>query len=218
GEISELGEIRPLLDILASTDRRRLLLVANQISGAALTTLVLNHQRQQIQVVAATLRRAGEHNRQDFADLALLTGSRLLLAETGDQLQWIAPAALGAVQYVKAASGMLIVSNRRDNPALREHITALRQQLARVVVDREDERAALRQRIGRLSGSVAALKIGAPTRSEAKRLCQKAEQGIHALAGALCGGVVPGGGVAYLNCIPTLRQLQLSGDATYGAA
>jgi chaperonin GroEL len=218
GEISELDEIRPLLDILASTGRRRLLLVANKISGSALTTLVLNHQRQQIQVVAATLRRAGEHNRQDFADLALLTGARLLALETGDRLQAITPAALGTVQYVKASANMLIVSGRRDNPALREHITALRQQLARVVVDREDERAALRQRIGRLSGSVATLKIGAPTRSEAALLCQKAEQGIHVLAGALRDGVVLGGGVAYLNCIPALRQLRLSGDATYGAA
>src|SRR5262249_62143276 len=93
-------------------------------------------------------------------------------------------------------------------------MTASRQQLARVVVDREDERAALRQRIGRLSGSVATLKIGAPTRSEAKRLCQKAEQGIHALAGALGGGGVPGGGGRHLNCLATLPQPPVGGTST----
>jgi chaperonin GroEL len=217
GEISELEDIRPLLDILANTERRRLLLVANKISGAALATLVLNHQRKQIQVVAATLRRPGEQNQQDFADLAILTGARCLAPETGDQIRAITPAALGTVQFVKTTPDMLIVSNRRDNPALREHITALRQQLARAV-DGEDERAELRQRIGRLSGSVATLKIGAPTRSEAAVLRQKAEQGIHALAGTMSDGVVPGGGVAYLNCIPALEQLRLRGDAIYGAA
>jgi chaperonin GroEL len=217
GEICDLDDIRPLLDILASTERRRLLLVANKISGAALATLVLNHQREQIQVVAATLRRPGEYNQQDFADLAMLTGARLLAPEIGDRIRAITPAALGTVQFVKATTDMLIVSDRRDNPSLREHITALRQQLA-CAVDSEDERAALRQRIGRLSGSVATLKIGAQTRSEAAVLRQKAEQGIHALVGATRDGVVLGGGVAYLNCISALEQLRLTGDAAQGAA
>src|SRR5262249_35788733 len=163
------------------------------------------------QVVAATLRRAGERNHQDFADLAALTGARLLAAETGDQLRAITSAALGSAQYIKAAANMLLVSDRRDNPGLREDITALLGPLAHRAVDGEDERAELRKRIGRLSGSLATLKIGAPTRSEAAVLRQKAEQGAHALAGALRDGVVPGGGVGYLDCVPALKQLQLNG-------
>src|SRR5205085_2180560 len=109
-----------------------------------------------------------------FADLAVLTGARALAPETGDRLKSISAADVGIAQYVKATADRLIVSGRGDRPALREHIAALRQQLARVVVDREGERDEIRARIGRMSGNVATLKIGAPTRSEAAILQQKA--------------------------------------------
>ena len=218
GEISDLDDIRPLLDMLASTDRRRLLLVANTIRGDALSALVLNHQRRQLEVVAATLYRAGEHNREDFIDLAMLTGARVLAPETGDRLAAITAADMGSAQYVKVTVDRLVVSDRNDKPALREHIAALQQQLARLVVADEDQRNALHARIGRLSGNVAALKIGAATGSEAALLRQKAEHGLRALASAHAHGVVPGGGVAYLNCIPAVREVGLTGDAGFGAA
>lgn len=217
GDIGDLDAVRPLLEILATTERR-LLLVANRIDGSALTTLVLNHERKQIQLVAATLYRAGELNRHDFEDLALLTSARLLSPETGDRLQTIKPADLGTARYVRLAADRLIVSERGDSPAARAHMSALRQQLARIVVDREDDRAEIRLRIGRLSGAVATLKVGAPTRTEGAMLQQKAEEGIRALDLAMRDGVVPGGGLAYLRCIPVVRQLCLAGDAWVGAA
>lgn len=217
GEISDLDEIRPLLETLVSTDRRRLLLVANRISGTALNTLVLNHQRKQIQLVGATCYRVGQENHHDFEDLAILTGARLFDPAIGDRLRTITPADLGTVRYVRATRDRLIVSEHSERPALREHIAALRQHLAQVLVDSDDERIEIRQRIGRLSGRVAILKVGAATRFEATTLLQKAEQGVRAVGSAMHNGVAPGGGVAYLDCIPAVRGLHLSGDARYGA-
>jgi chaperonin GroEL len=107
--------------------------------------------------------------------------------------------------------------NRRDADTLRDHIAVLRSRVALEHAGDTAELAELRQRIGRLSGGVATLKIGAATAAETSLLRQRAEQGIGAIAGAFRDGIVPGGGVALLACSVAAGDTVLQGDASYGA-
>jgi chaperonin GroEL len=218
GDVASLDDIRPLLEAAAGQQPPRLLLVANNIASDALAALVFNHQRGSLRAVAATMRRPGELGRFDYADLAALTGARVLDPAAGDRLGAIRPEDLGRAERVKAGATSLTVANRRDGEVLRAYVAALRAQIASGVARDEFERAEFRQRIGRLSGGVATLKVGAATKAEATLLKARAEQGIGALSGALRGGVVPGGGVALLACAAAAEAARPAGDSGYGAA
>lgn len=216
GEVRTLDDVRPLLDSLPE-DGRRLLLVANRVEGDALAALVHNQQRGALRVVAATMRQAGEANRDDYADLAALTGARVLLPEAGETLRSIRPPDLGRARRASCAATTLDVTGGRETPELREHLAALRRRAASIEVDRDGTRSALRARVGRLLGGSAVLKLGAATKAETALLCQRAERATQALATALRAGVVPGGGAAYLACLPAVRALALPGDQAQGA-
>jgi chaperonin GroEL len=217
GDVETLNDIVPLLEILGEHGHTNVLLVANKIAGDALTTLVQNHQRGRLQVIAATMRRPGDLNRADFADLGALTGARVLDPALGESLRSITLADLGHSERVKASSTALTIMNRRDAEALRTHIATLRARIS--AGNPEDaERIELRQRIGRLSGGVATLKIGATTAAAAAVLQQRAAQGSSAIASALRDGIVMGGGVALLDCVDVAKQACIQGEAAYGAS
>jgi chaperonin GroEL len=218
GPVREIADIRPLLELVLATERPRLLLVAQEIGGEALTTLVLNHQRKQLHVVAAELRGSDQRRQEEFADLAALTGARPLVANLGDRLRDIQAEALGQVRRAEATTEELIVSGRRDAAAVRERIASLRAQLDALPPGDDDQLKELRVRLGRLAGGAATLKIGAYTAVERAALRARAEQGIRALSSALREGALPGGGGAYLNCIPALHALEAPGEAAYGVA
>ena len=218
GDVETLNEVRPLLEILGEHGHTQLLLVANRIAGDALSALVQNHQRGRLRVVAATMRRPGELNRADFADLGALTGARVLDPALGETLRSIGAADLGSSERVKADVTALTVMNRRDAAPLRTHIAALRAQIAAGYAGDDAERTELRQRIGRLSGGVATLKIGAATAVETTVLRQRAAQGIGAITSALRDGLAPGGGVALLACAAAAAGARVQGEAAYGAS
>lgn len=218
GTLETVADVQPLLEALLRAGQSRLLLVAYQISGAALTTLVVNHQRQQLRVVAVELRQAGQRRADDLADLAALTGARLLSAELGQSPRQLGLADLGHAQRVEISGESLLVVGPFGQPGRTSEIAALRARHAHLPAEQDDERAALRTRIARLVGTTATLKLGATTKLERALLRQHAEQGLRVLRGALGSGAVPGGGLAYLQCIPTVRQLELPGDQAYGAA
>ena len=218
GALREIDDILPLLELVLNSERKRLLLVAQEIGGAALATLVLNHQRKQLQVIAVELRRGEPRRLDDFADLAALTGARLFSAELGEHLRDIDAASLGLARRAEATGDELIVSGRRGAAAVRERIAELRARLDTLPPGDEDEGKELRTRLGRLAGGAATLKIGAYTAVERAALRGRAEQGVRALASALRDGALPGGGVAYLNSIPALRGLDAPGEASYGVA
>lgn len=218
GPLREIDDIRPLLELVLSSERKRLLLVAQEISGAALATLVLNHQRKQLQLMAVELRRGEPRRLDDFADLAVLTGARLFSADLGEHLRDITPESLGLARRAEATGEELIVSGRRDAAAVRQRIAELRARLDALPPGDENEGKELRTRLGRLAGGAATLKIGAYTAIERAALRARAEQAIRALSSALREGALPGGGVAYLNCIPALHALDAPGEVAYGVA
>ncbi|NOK58451.1 MAG: hypothetical protein GFH27_549279n257 [Chloroflexi bacterium AL-W] len=216
GEVQKASEVQPLLELLVKHEQRRLLFVAHAIRDTALTTLVTNHQREHMQIVAVELRRAGQQRLDDFADMAALTGALVLTTAAGDRLERITPHALGRMRRVYATPQEMVVSGQRDRLRHNAQINQLRNRLAACSPESTVERNELHMRIGRLSGGVATLKIGALHKIERADLRRKAEQGMQTLASALRDGIVPGGGVAYLKCIPTVEALALAGDAAYG--
>jgi chaperonin GroEL len=216
GRVSDVEEVQPLLDIAAGVQPARLLLAAQEISGPALNALVAVHRQGKLKIIAAALARAGEPARADFKDLALLAGAQLLLPEAGRPLRSILASDLGRARRVEAGpEDLFVVSGRGSPEAVRQQIEALVQQ-AGEGTDEADERDEVRQRLARLAGSAAVLKIGAATDAERALLHQASEKGIRALVAAAAEGVVPGGGIAYLHCIPAVRQVAAPGDERLG--
>jgi chaperonin GroEL len=206
----------PLLNIVAQTEWRQVALIAKEISGTALMTLVLNHQQGQFKILAAELRENEAKRANDFQDLAVLTGATLLSPETGRTLAKIEPSDLGAAPRVEAdAEELIVVAGEGDPAAMKQHADALRARIETLPED-DEEAENLRFRLARLNGQIAKLMIGAPTETERAVIHQQAEKAIRALPLALREGIVPGGGVAFLNCIPAVRALAGEGDEKHG--
>ncbi|HEX9439893.1 MAG TPA: TCP-1/cpn60 chaperonin family protein [Roseiflexaceae bacterium] len=214
GTVQSLEELRLLLEQVAQSDRRRLLLVAQNFGEPALTTLVINHQRGLAQIAAVELREAGERRRRDFEDLAALTGARLLAADRGDRLRDVASESLGRVRRAEATDRDLAIYGTRNSGHVRARVAALRTHLA-VAAD-EAEQSELRARLGRMANGTAILKIGAASTPERELLGARAEQCVRALPLALRDGVVAGGGSAYLFAADALGGLEASGAERLG--
>jgi chaperonin GroEL len=214
GSVQSLDQVRPLLEQVAQSDRRRLLLAAHDFADPALTTLVVNHQRGLVQVVAVELREAGVRRRQDFEDLAALTGARHLAADCGDRLRDVTVEALGRVHRAEATDRDLSVSGTRSSALVRAQVAALRARLA--AAEDETERSALRVRLGRMVNGTAILKIGAASDPERHVLRQRAEQCIRALPLAMCEGVAPGGGTAFLRAADAIAGSAVRGAEDFG--
>lgn len=217
GSVSSVDDVAPLLNIVAQTEWHQVALIAKEISGTALMTLVLNHQRGNL-ILAAELREKESKRLNDFDDLAVLTGARVLSPDTGDALANIEPSDLGAAPRVEAdADELIVVAGEGDPDAVKQRADALRARIE-TLAETDDEMRDLRFRLARLNGQIAKLMIGAHTEAERNVIHQQAEKAIRALPLALREGVVPGGGVAFLNCIPAVRALDARGDEKYGVA
>jgi chaperonin GroEL len=216
GEVKILEDVRSLLEIVTNTQWRQVALIANEISGAALTTLVVNHRQGKLKIIAAELRERGSKGQNDFEDLATLTGATVLSPEAGRHLHSIEPSDLGAAPRVEAdADELIVVGGEGDPEAIRKQVARLRARVETPKLD-DEELKDLRFRLARLNGQIAKLMIGANTEAERAVIRQQAEKAIRALPVALREGVVPGGGVAYLNCISAVLALQANGDEAYG--
>jgi chaperonin GroEL len=216
GEVSTLDEVMPLLKIVAATEWHQVALIAKEISGTALTTLVLNHQQGKLKILAAELREVETKRRADFDDLAVLTGATVLSPELGQPLAKIEPSDLGAAPRVEAdAEELIVVAGEGDPAAMKQHADALRARIE-TLPETDEELSDLRFRLARLNGQIAKLMIGAYTEVERETIRRQAEKALRALPLALREGIVPGGGVAFLNCIPAVRALAGEGDEKHG--
>jgi len=210
GNLSTVEEVLPLLELIAPLDPAHLLLVANQITGEALNALVATHRRGGVRIVAVALKRFGEKLRADYADLATVTGARVLSADAGESLRTVTAQVVGFAGDVEAGAESLTV--REGGGAERDRQTEIRvlEQRLHALPFEDAEQPELQMRIGRLAGSAGILKVGAYTQAERDWLYQKSEQAIKALAAALEAGVLPGGGAAYARCTPVIEALRQS--------
>jgi chaperonin GroEL len=212
GTVSAAEEVRSLLEQAGSAEEARLLFVAHQVSGEALNLLVATNQQTALKIIAVALKRVGDKARADLEDLALLSGARVISPILGRTLASISQADLGAARRAEAsAEDLNVFGGVGDSAQARRQVDLLHRQLQRLPIG-DEGRGELEMRLGRLSGSAGILKIGALTQAERDFLHQKAEQGLRVLRATLSEGVLPGGGVAYLRCIPAVDALWAVSD------
>lgn len=216
GTVEAVDEVRPLLELLAAQENARVLIVAYGFKGDALNALVSIHATGKIKIAAAALRRDVNQRRNDLADLALLTRAAVFSTEAGRPLAEITLEDLGSAQRIEAGrEDLVVVGGTGQRAEIRAQIEVLNNRLL-ALAPNDQARQEVQLRLGRFTGNTAVLKVGAATQTERDALHQKAEQGLLAVQVALEEGVVPGGGLAFIECRSALRDLAFSGDEQLG--
>lgn len=218
GNISSIDQVRPALNLISLVQPPHLLLVAHKVEGEALNLLAATNQRTVIKVIPFGLDRAGDKARDDLADLALLTGATLISPQTGRKLETLRAEDLGQVRRAEAgAENLLVVGGAGDPDQVFDQIDTLYSRLEALPFG-DEARPELEMRLGRLSEKMCVLKVGAYTQAERDYLHHRAEQGARVVRAAYEDGVLPGGGAAYLHCIPTVLATipGLAEDETLG--
>lgn len=208
-KISSLAEILPLLEKIAQTGQKELIIIAEDIDGEALTTLVLNKLRGTFNTVAIKAPGFGDRRKAMLEDIAVLTGARVISAEVGLKLENADITDLGsAAKIIVTKEHTTIVGGLGDKKALADRVSQLRNEMGTVTSDFDKEK--LQERLAKLAGGVAVIKVGAATEVEMKEKKHRIEDALAATKAANEEGIVPGGGVALLRCAPALQAAMKS--------
>lgn len=197
-KISSIQELLPLLEKVMQSGKKDIVLVADDIEGEALTTLVLNKLRGILNVLAVKAPGFGDRKKEMLQDIAVVTGATLITADLGKKLDETTVSDLGRAHRVVATKdSTTVVGGKGDATAIDERVKQIKA-LAETT-ESEYEKEKLQERLGKLSGGVAVIKVGAPTESAQKELKQRVEDAVAATRAAMEEGIVPGGGMALLN-------------------
>jgi len=214
-EVERVEQLVHLLNEIATGDKAPLVVISRAIKGAALATLVLNHQKKVLPCLGINYTVIFQHA-ETLGDMALMTGGRFLSKEVGDRLEDATLSDLGRARRVIAGRDeFTIVGGHGDREATKQRARELRARLSAGAYEPEHENG-LRKRLGLLAGGVGILKFGTNSEQERKMKRQQIEGTLSVLSDAMEGGVVPGGGAAYLACIPAVRGLEGNGDQKVG--
>ena len=207
-KISSVQEILPLLEKLAQTGKKELVIVADDVEGEALATFVVNKLRGGFSVLAVEAPGDGDRKKEILADIAVTTGGTVISEEVGLKLENAELSQLGkASRVVSTKDSTVIVGGKGKKSDIDDRVKALRAQLK--ASDSKFDKEKLEERIAKLSGGVAVIKVGAATETEMKYLKSKIEDAVNATKAAIAEGIVPGGGVAlYRTCRKLSTGLQ----------
>ena len=217
-KISAVQDILPLLEQIVQAGKK-LLIVAEDLDGEALTTIILNKLRGTFTCIAVKAPSFGEKRKEMLRDIAILTGGQVITSDLGLELKDATIADLGRARQVKVTKeNTIIVDGAGDSEAIKDRVAQIRGELENTTSSFDKEK--LQERLAKLAGGVAVIKVGAATEVEMKEKKLRIEDALNATRAAVEEGIVPGGGTAYLNVISEVAKLlkTVDGDEKTGVS
>ncbi len=214
-KISSVEDILPVLEKVAQSGRKEIVVIADEVEGAALATFVVNKLRGTFNVLAVKAPGFGDRRKEMLQDIAVLTGGKVITEELGLKLENTNLEDLGSARRVVATKEFTTIVEGKGNPeAVKERVMHIRKLIEQTTSDFDKEK--LQERLAKLAGGVGVIKVGAATETEMKEKKHRIEDAVAATKAAIEEGIVPGGGVALLRARAALDGLNVSGEEKVG--
>ena len=215
-KISVISDILPILEQLVQSGKK-LVIIAEDVEGEALSTLIVNRLRGTLNVVCVKAPGFGDRRKEMLQDIAILTGGQVISEELGYELKNTTIDMLGRARQIKVTKeNTTIVGGAGDKQAIADRVAQIRSQIA--VATSDFDREKLQERLAKMAGGVAVIKVGAATETEMKEKKLRIEDALNATRAAVEEGIVAGGGTAYVNAVPAVEKLisEVEGDEKTG--